>query len=355
MKRFELVNFLKGYSILTIVIFHYLQHVRLTFPFDKMIWFGGTGVHLFVLLSGFGLYFSYLNRPLSYGVFLKKRVSKIYVPYMVLVLLTAGISLIIPIFENSWYALGGHALFYKMFDERIVGSYGYPLWFMSMIFQFYFTFYGLIWLKSRLKSRDFLLAGVLVSISWAVLVAYTGHEEERVWKGFFLQFFWEFMLGMWLAEQVHQERRVIGATTGQWALFGIGLLNCVAYAALAIKGGDVGKLFNDFFALTGYACLAIWLYRLQISWINRAILFISEISLSVYLLHVLIFLSLKFWLGAENTIYAMLIALALLAPLSMGFQKLVEVLFRWLEQAGAALGAIRSPVRWPFIRRTAGD
>ena len=52
MKHYEIIDFLKGYSIFTIVVFHYLQFLGLPHPLSELINFGGTGVHLFVLLSG---------------------------------------------------------------------------------------------------------------------------------------------------------------------------------------------------------------------------------------------------------------------------------------------------------------
>ena len=74
----------------------------------RMINFGGTGVHTFIFVSGFGLYLSHLRHPLPFGAFLKKRFSKIYVPYIIIVTVSAVISLFIPVFTNSAYAFFGH-------------------------------------------------------------------------------------------------------------------------------------------------------------------------------------------------------------------------------------------------------
>ena len=53
--HFELVDFLKGYAIFTIVLFHLLLG-QVTGVLGTAINFGGAGVHIFVLCSGFGLY-----------------------------------------------------------------------------------------------------------------------------------------------------------------------------------------------------------------------------------------------------------------------------------------------------------
>ena len=139
MKKIEIIEFLKGYSIFTIVIFHLLQEVSLPPIFEKAIFFGGTGVHLFILLSGLGLYLSFQNKPTDYFTFLKKRLNRIYLPYILVVLISALIALSIPIYENSNYALLGHIFLYKMFDSKIIESYGSQLWFISTIIQLYFA------------------------------------------------------------------------------------------------------------------------------------------------------------------------------------------------------------------------
>ncbi|MBK8194736.1 MAG: acyltransferase family protein [Lewinellaceae bacterium] len=53
--RITYIDFARGYAIFTIVCYHGLQRADLPGLWQKAIVFGGTGVHLFFLLSGFGL------------------------------------------------------------------------------------------------------------------------------------------------------------------------------------------------------------------------------------------------------------------------------------------------------------
>ncbi len=328
MKRFEMVDFLKGYAIFTIMIFHYLNYLQLPKPIDKFIYFGGTGVHLFVLLSGFGLYYSYIKKPLSYSMFLKRRISKIYIPYIFVVLFSALLSFFIAVYNNSLYALGGHIFLYKMFDESIIGSYGYQLWFVSMILQFYLTFHLIIWLKSKLKNSLFLTTAFAISIGWAILVFLLNKEDERIWNSFFLQYFWEFALGIVIAEKVSKNERLINKNINQTLLLLAGLLSTAIYGFLAIKAGDLGKLFNDVFALTGYAFLAIFLYNLKFKPINRFFLFIGKISISVYLLHVLLFLTLSVLIKNLNVIHIVILSILIISPLSLVYQRMINIFFK---------------------------
>lgn len=48
-----------------------------------------------------------------------------------------------------------------------MGSYGYPLWFISMIIQFYLCFYLIVWLKQKMSDDWFLGLVFLLSIGWA--------------------------------------------------------------------------------------------------------------------------------------------------------------------------------------------
>ena len=138
MKKLDVVNFLKGFSILTIVLMHYLDRLEgLPNVFYYAIDFGGSGVHSFIFLSGFGLALSHYNRPINnWLIFYRKRLLKVYIPYSIFVIFIACFNLFIPLYKDGLYALLGHLFLYKMFDNSIMTSYGYHLWFISTIIQF---------------------------------------------------------------------------------------------------------------------------------------------------------------------------------------------------------------------------
>lgn len=331
MKRVELIEFLKGYSIFTIIILHYLQVVNLPPPFDKMILFGGTGVHLFVLLSGFGLFLSYIKKPISYPQFLKKRISKIYIPYILIILISATVSIFIPIFNNSTYAILGHVFLYKMFIESIIGSYGYQLWFISLIFQFYLLFYIIVFFKNKLSNSYFLLLSLAISLLWSVLVYILGKECLRVWSSFFLQYLWEFCLGMVLAYLFQNNELKYKFKLYQYFL--IGIMATSLFGILALKGGSVGELFNDIPALVGFSSLAILVYYLKITYINKFFIFTGNISFSVYLSHILVLKTISFFLiDIPISIYVILIiSLITCYVFSIYYQKVTGQIYKLLK------------------------
>lgn len=134
-QRFNLVNSLKGFSIFTIVLMHLLQ-AHSEGVLYKALSLGGAGVHVFLLCSGFGLYLSYLNKPLSYGAFLKRRAVKVYFPYIIVILISA----LIPFYcvsPEKWTYVASHLFLFKMFVEEYEYSLGGQMWFISTIIQFY--------------------------------------------------------------------------------------------------------------------------------------------------------------------------------------------------------------------------
>ena len=253
----------------------------------QLINFGGTGIHTFIFTSGFGLYLSHLKKPLSYQQFLRKRVTKIYTPYIIVVVLSAVLSLFIPVYDNSLYAFLGHVFLYKMFDDDIIGSYGYQLWFISTIIQFYLVFPLLVQLKRLLKENYFIAIGILITICWGIIIYNNNLSETRVWDSFFLQYIWEFMLGMVCAERFFKNEYAFW-NQKKTVLTLIALGGLCLYSLMALKFGALGRTFNDFPALFGYMALALLIFSFHIVWIDRSILFTAKISYPLFLIHILV-------------------------------------------------------------------
>ena len=138
MKKLEVIDFLRGFAIFTIVLMHCVQGY-LDGVLHKAASLGGTGVHVFILCSGFGLYLSYLNKPLGYKDFLKRRFGKVYFPYIIVVAFYALWGIAVAGCVN-WKAVASHVFLYKMFDNVLDVSLCYPFWFISTIIQFYIFF-----------------------------------------------------------------------------------------------------------------------------------------------------------------------------------------------------------------------
>ncbi|MCE2205577.1 acyltransferase family protein [Streptococcus thermophilus] len=87
--RVVAIDYLKGFSIFTIVLMHLLNTMSaIPSKIQTLASIGGAGVHVFFLCSGIGLYLSYLKRKTNYYDFLRKRFTKIYIPYIIIVFIS---------------------------------------------------------------------------------------------------------------------------------------------------------------------------------------------------------------------------------------------------------------------------
>lgn len=284
--KVQVIDYLKGFSILTIALMHLFFYMS-AIP-SKLITLssiGGTGVHVFFLCSGIGLYMSFLKRPTTYIDFFSKRFFKIYVPYIIVVF----VSFLIPWSYNEddkLTALLSHIFLFKMFIPKYEGSFGEHFWFISTIFQLYILFIPMCWIKSKIKNNKiFVILFTGISITWWILCYILDISSIRIWGSFCLQYIWEFAIGFVLAEKFHK---------GSEYKLNIFLLLFLAIAGIGLQAGlalfsDSLKIFNDIPALIGYTSLALLLYKIPfIKYIcNKLCLF----SYEFYLIHILVFVS----------------------------------------------------------------
>lgn len=244
---------------------------------------GGTGVHVFIFCSGFGLYLSYLHEKKAYFEFLRARFLKIYLPYILVVF----VAYLIPVTyegDDRLTALLSHVFLFEMFFERYEGSFNYPLWFVSTIIQFYLVFIPLCNIRRLCRSaKRFAVSAMILSAMYWTFVLLMGKQELRIWNSFFLQYLWEFCLGMVVAEWLFRgnELRISRPTLLTVAVIGLAL-----QAAFALRGGAM-KVLNDVPALLGYGALALLIY--SVGTVNKWFLWISGFSYEWYLLHMLVF------------------------------------------------------------------
>ena len=291
-ERLDIINFLRGFSIFSIVLTHLMQFHNFPMLINKAINFGSSGIHVFILCSGFGLYLSYLHKPLTYRQFIKRRFSKIYFPYIIIVLLSALWEFYLSGFFN-WKIVFSHIFLYKMFVPEYECSLGGPFWFISTIIQFYIAWPLLVKIA---KMKWGLLLGFIVSYSWATLVVILGYENERVWTCFFLQFLWEFLLGMWLAEKYFTNKQQYFNIKWKYIISGI----FIGIPLTALTGLSFLRLYNDILALTGFLSVTLFIYKMNISFINKFFNYTNNISYELFLCHMLVYSIIKYLVNEKN-------------------------------------------------------
>lgn len=145
------------------------------------------------------MYYSHRKKNCGYLEFLEKRFRRVYIPYIIIVLITFFIPFIDAGIDRV-KALLSHVFLYKMFFNSYIRTFGPQLWFVSTIVQFCLLFPVLCYLKEKLQDK-FIYISIFVSAGWMLLSEYVG-GSTKVWYACFLTFLWIFVLGMFFADKI---------------------------------------------------------------------------------------------------------------------------------------------------------
>lgn len=285
-KRNEYISFVKALAILTIVLYHFLFPIPMHFILSKLVGLGGGGVHLFIFASGYGLY---LSKYTSYFQFLKKRFAKVVIPYFLTIGFIFLVNIFIQIFPTDGFdAFFSHIFFYKMFIENFEGSFGGQFWFMSTIIQLYLLFPALLFFILRNNSMVCLLSLIVISLLYATSITILGYGELRIVNSFFIQYIWEFALGIIIAKENLMDKIV---AIKWYYVLSISIAAYTIMAFLTLFFGALGRNINDVFSFLGYGFFSILCYQMArlnktvLNWFNA----VEPISYALFLTHTFVY------------------------------------------------------------------
>ncbi|MCF2487383.1 acyltransferase [Dyadobacter sp. CY347] len=283
----------RGFAITTIVCFHFLQAMNLPGLMASAINLGGAGVHFFFFASGYGLMNSRYNGVAN---FFKARFNRVVKPYYFIITAIFLLNIPLNLYNDGWESYLSHILFYKMFTSDI-SSFGGHFWYISTLLQFYLIFPVLRHLVDKTKPETAILVSTLISLMYSGWVVYIGQTETRQLNSFFLQFLWEFVLGMVICKTNFLERLI-----SKSLMFYI----IITVVTIAITGllvtyfGSIGKMYNDFFSFVGYLGICIICYRIRL--FSNTLYYLDSISLPLYLTHVFVISLYISRIAADNQI-----------------------------------------------------
>lgn len=295
-RSYDEIVYLKGIAIIAISIMHLIQGYISEIPeiVNKAASFGGTGVHIFFFCSGFGLFLSQIRSPLTFVQFLKRRFLKIYVPYVIAITVYA----VVPTVRfdgdrlQAWLS---HVFLYKMFSPVYETSFGTLWWYISTTFQFYLVFLFLCRIKEKVGNNHFIAFCLLMSSIWWILVGVMGLSDERIFSSFFLQYLWEFGLGMVVADRFSKSNIIELKYTTLLVLCIIGV---ATEGIMGLIGGGL-KLFNDIPAFIGFCSLCLLFMKNKYA--NNIGIYVGKISFEIYLIHCLIYSIVFFYIPRNLT------------------------------------------------------
>lgn len=321
-KQLELVNFAKGLAISAIVLFHLIyEYMEVPDILATASKFGGSGIHVFFICSGFGLTLSQLRRPMNWKEFLQKRLRKVYVPYILVILVSAALPWMYS-GEDLFAAVLSHVFLYKMFVPAYVISFGAQFWFVSTIIQFYFVFLLLERIRNALGNRKFLLGSCAASLFWMVFTAVLGIHTQRIWGSFFLQYLWEFAFGMCLGA-LHHQGKLESIRLPLPLIGGVTLTAVVLYGLMALTDGALA-VFNDIFGASAMGGICLLLYRIKA--LRPIFVWVNSFSYELYLVHILVMTTCQQILSPylPNLVWCLL-ALLITIPCALGYSKLLAL------------------------------
>ena len=352
--RLHFIDGLRGLAMLMVLLYHcwlFGGEWRISLPLGphsanlaSILGFGHVGVNLFLVLSGFCLYWPFVKggarREPTLWEFAKKRCRRILPPYYVTLILFVGVPVLHALhhhvspdflFTIKWFLL--HALMLHNLRPDYILSVNGSLWSLALEFQLYILFPVLVEAYRRFPARGVLLTVLVVSAAYRFFLVQGNYLIDDAYGyvlayGLFGRFF-EFAIGMfsaWVLARWHDE--------GKSPLRLSDCLLPLIVLPLAIIDGRHGhfQMLTDIMWGIVFAALLLLASRphtiVHRLLSGRALVSLGIFSYSVYLIH----LPLVMFFGsyADNhfsNIVNVLFELLLVVPLMLGLGYVFHLLF----------------------------
>ncbi len=284
---------LKGYAILGIVLYHWFDYYN---SYGMVANLGGQGVHIFIILSAFGLTLSYENTCIGWLAWYRKRLSRIIIPYYLSILfvvfsifvfgLAAGdIYRYLELSELNYKTLLASILFYRAFIDKYVLAINSPWWFVITILQLYLVF-PLVYRFVKKHGSTALLITLLLTCGYEAFYAIILKSNSAVFSKLFMAYLFEYSVGIYIANVYINNTDIFGKyTVGKKPLmFGLAM---EAIGIGLVFYGTAGLAFNDIFNAVGYFVIALnlcsWLHKYKVIWYLLG--WLGRYSMPIFLLH----------------------------------------------------------------------
>ena len=251
--RIEAVDGLRGFAALVVLLFHVYGEARAPdwrafhgINLLRPLHDGWAGVNLFLVLSGFCLYWPFVTQrdrvlhPRSYAMRRVWRIVPAYYSSLAFVSLSALLWPTLRAISADALPKGStdfvlHLTLLHSLTASTISSWNSVTWSLGLEWTWYMLFPFTLWLYRKVgANRGFLcLAAVTLAYRGTLYVCFRSSalcvNEDRALRTFILGRLFEFGLGMWVAWQVHQP-----PGTGRWlrwAPLGVVVLLVAAHVA----------------------------------------------------------------------------------------------------------------------------
>lgn len=232
-----------------------LQHVSGGFGIRYLTPFGGIGVAIFLILSGYGLNESYKKKP-GMGGYWKSKIIRVLIPYVIVSTIMVAMQFLVGAeIEIPYY------------------------WYLDFMFFQYIVFYLIIRIP-KLYAKRYLVLCIVSAVTF-ILCTLTGNglrAEQAV----------SFLMGVWISDNYKKVRKCL---TNIWILIGLIL---VGATLLIVKQIPEIRIYEDNALWQGiqlvmkvsFAVAFIgFVYRFRRLFDNKVIALIGGCSYEIYLVH----------------------------------------------------------------------
>ena len=272
-------SLLMGWAILFIMLSHAFSPSWANIPFLHTI--AGKGFALndvggFLFLSGFGLYYSF-QRNSHVLSFYKKRISRLYIPFLIVALPFYIISLLIGEIDLIKFVLSETGFFFF-----VHGNNG--MWYISLSILLYLIFPLIYFI---LFKRGYVAANAIVALFLSVSIV------------FFFRLYLPAYYGLVAIGLVKIPLFIVGIYAGYLAvnekvlgrIGGGGLVACVILLWVFSKHfPQIEFLYKDSIVLVGIPCIAFFFHLCskKVQPVCKVLEWLGSYSLELYMLHMLL-------------------------------------------------------------------
>lgn len=277
-----------GISILTIMFFHYFLScqeggmAKLTADLYISV-IGRTGVAVFLILSGIGLFFSMSANP-DLKRFYRKRVFRVLIPYLIVQIIYLSVN-DIALGHGGIVGFLKDITFVSVFTDGDTHS-----WFIALILIMYLVF-PLLFKIFKSGKHNFLKLAALVSATVLFTIVLKKVTPELYYNiEVMITRIPAFIIGAYLGEKVYNKRQV------GWQYWAAALAGSAAYLYFTARENFGDARLEEMFikySETVYALLIIMVLSIVLEAVNSAKLskilaFFGSMSLELYMVHIVL-------------------------------------------------------------------
>ena len=252
-------NFLKGVAILLVLLGHMGYVYR----------GGAWGVSLFLILSGYGIFKSYLDKGIKN--FWGKKIIKVWVPYFL-------VTILVLLYNYIKFRIGWETITFSLLGIDFGAICDKTMWFVSFIFVQYALFYISAFLFKKIVRTNLkhsLMIVLCFVLSVLVLVLSTKYQIWGTGSGIFLYTF-SFCFGLVIAKLGDFKINILAKKV----LFS--LISFVFFAAILYLYNNVNSNF-EYFVYANLMPLSLIMVSEFIKFKNKLINYLGKISYDIYL------------------------------------------------------------------------